>query len=214
MDASLEEASRDLGANAVHDVRADHAAVDRPGRRGRRAAVFTLSLDEFVIAYFTAGPTTQTLPHRDLLHGPHRRHARDQRAGDRARRPQRRWWSSVRRPRRCAERDARHDRRHRVRIGHPDRVAAPAAHVRRGQPRRTATSARSTTSRSTSARTSSSRCSARRGCGKTTLLRSIAGFEQPDAGGDHARRRRPPRHAGRTAGRSTSCSSRTRSSPT
>ena len=24
--------------------------------------VFTLSLDEFVIAYFTAGPTTQTLP--------------------------------------------------------------------------------------------------------------------------------------------------------
>ena len=62
MDLSEEEASRDLGAGAVTTfVRITVPAI-RPAIVAGALLVFTLSLDEFVIAYFTAGPTTQTLP--------------------------------------------------------------------------------------------------------------------------------------------------------
>jgi len=61
-DPSLEEASRDLGANGFTTF----MQVTLPSVASAVVAgallVFTLSLDEFVIAYFTAGPTTQTLP--------------------------------------------------------------------------------------------------------------------------------------------------------
>lgn len=61
-DASLEEASRDLGAGAFTTF----VQVTLPSIATAVAAaallVFTLSFDEFVIAYFTAGPTTHTLP--------------------------------------------------------------------------------------------------------------------------------------------------------
>ncbi|MGB0098978.1 MAG: ABC transporter permease [Nocardioides sp.] len=61
-DASLEEASRDLGANGFTTF----VQVTLPSVASAVVAgallVFTLSLDEFVIAYFTAGPTTHTLP--------------------------------------------------------------------------------------------------------------------------------------------------------
>jgi spermidine/putrescine transport system permease protein len=61
-DASLEEASRDLGANGLTTF----LQVTLPSIGSAVVAgallVFTLSLDEFVIAYFTAGPTTHTLP--------------------------------------------------------------------------------------------------------------------------------------------------------
>ncbi|HSJ22456.1 MAG TPA: ABC transporter permease [Nocardioidaceae bacterium] len=62
MDISQEEASRDLGANAASTfVRITIPAI-APAIVAGALLVFTLSLDEFVIAFFTAGPTTQTLP--------------------------------------------------------------------------------------------------------------------------------------------------------
>lgn len=62
MDLSEEEASRDLGAGAVTTfVRVTLPAI-LPAVVAGALLVFTLSLDEFVIAFFTAGPTTQTLP--------------------------------------------------------------------------------------------------------------------------------------------------------
>jgi len=61
-DASLEEASRDLGAGAATTF----VRITLPGLAPAIIAgallVFTLSLDEFVIAYFTDGPSTPTLP--------------------------------------------------------------------------------------------------------------------------------------------------------
>lgn len=61
-DASYEEASRDLGAGGLTTF----LQVTLPSIASAVVAgallVFTLSLDEFVIAYFTAGPTTHTLP--------------------------------------------------------------------------------------------------------------------------------------------------------
>ena len=62
MDTAQEEASRDLGAGAVATfVRITLPAL-APAVVAGALLVFTLSLDEFVIAFFTAGPTTQTLP--------------------------------------------------------------------------------------------------------------------------------------------------------
>jgi spermidine/putrescine transport system permease protein len=62
MDASQEEASRDLGANGFTTfVRITLPSI-APAVVAGALLVFTLSLDEFVIAYFTAGPTTKTLP--------------------------------------------------------------------------------------------------------------------------------------------------------
>ncbi|MFD1505733.1 ABC transporter permease [Georgenia yuyongxinii] len=61
-DASLEEASRDLGANAATTFLRVTLPSIAPAVVAGALLVFTLSLDEFVIAYFTAGPTTQTLP--------------------------------------------------------------------------------------------------------------------------------------------------------
>jgi spermidine/putrescine transport system permease protein len=62
MDASQEEASRDLGASAVTTFLRITLPSIAPAVVAGALLVFTLSLDEFVIAFFTAGPTTQTLP--------------------------------------------------------------------------------------------------------------------------------------------------------
>ena len=61
-DRSLEEAARDLGADAVDDVPDRHPAADR-ARAHRRAALlaFALSIDDFVISNFNSG-TTVTFP--------------------------------------------------------------------------------------------------------------------------------------------------------
>ena len=62
MDLSEEEASRDLGAGAVTTLLKVTLPAIVPAVVAGALLVFTLSLDEFVIAFFTAGPTTQTLP--------------------------------------------------------------------------------------------------------------------------------------------------------
>lgn len=62
MDTSQEEASRDLGAGAATTFWRITIPSITPAIVAGALLVFTLSLDEFVIAFFTAGPTTQTLP--------------------------------------------------------------------------------------------------------------------------------------------------------
>jgi spermidine/putrescine transport system permease protein len=62
VDPSLEEASSDLGAGGVATfVRVTLPSV-APAVVAGALLVFTLSIDEFVIAFFTNGPTTPTLP--------------------------------------------------------------------------------------------------------------------------------------------------------
>ncbi|MFI6480130.1 ABC transporter permease [Nonomuraea sp. NPDC050663] len=61
-DPSLEEASRDLGAGAVRTFVKITLPQLAPGIVAGALLAFTLSLDEFVIAFFTIGPTEQTLP--------------------------------------------------------------------------------------------------------------------------------------------------------
>lgn len=62
MDLSEEEASRDLGAGPVATFLRITVPALGPAIVAGALLVFTLSLDEFVIAFFTAGATTQTLP--------------------------------------------------------------------------------------------------------------------------------------------------------
>lgn len=62
IDPSLEEASRDLGADGVQTLLRITLPSLAPAIVAGALLVFTLSLDEFVIAYFTDGPTTPTLP--------------------------------------------------------------------------------------------------------------------------------------------------------
>ncbi|GGT06355.1 putrescine/spermidine ABC transporter permease [Planobispora rosea] len=61
-DLSLEEASRDLGANAVTTFLRITLPQLAPGIAAGALLAFTLSVDEFVIAFFTAAPTEPTLP--------------------------------------------------------------------------------------------------------------------------------------------------------
>lgn len=61
-DPSLEEASRDLGAGPVTTFMKVTVPTLAPAIAGGALLSFTLSLDEFVIAYFTDGPATPTLP--------------------------------------------------------------------------------------------------------------------------------------------------------
>ena len=78
----------------------------------------------------------------------------------------------------------------------------------------TATSSPSTTSTCTSAHGEFFTLLGPSGSGKTTTLRMIAGFERPDAGTRHARRRGHHAPSRRTRGTSTPSSRTTRSSRT
>jgi spermidine/putrescine transport system permease protein len=62
LDPSLEEASTDLGASGVRTFMRVTLPQLAPGIVAGALLSFTLSLDEFVIAFFTAAPTTPTLP--------------------------------------------------------------------------------------------------------------------------------------------------------
>ncbi|MCD0449613.1 ABC transporter permease [Actinocorallia sp. API 0066] len=61
-DLSLEEASRDLGAGAFTTFVRITLPGLMPGIVAGALLAFTLSIDEFVIAFFTAGPKDPTLP--------------------------------------------------------------------------------------------------------------------------------------------------------
>jgi ABC-type spermidine/putrescine transport system, permease component II len=61
-DTTLEEASRDLGATPLTTFARITLPQLAPGIVAGALLAFTLSLDEFVIAYFTAAPTEPTLP--------------------------------------------------------------------------------------------------------------------------------------------------------
>ncbi len=61
-DRNLEDAARDLGASEwpiVRDIIVPHM---RPGLIAGALLAFTLSLDDFVITFFTSGPDTVTFP--------------------------------------------------------------------------------------------------------------------------------------------------------
>ncbi|WP_448002270.1 ABC transporter permease [Agromyces bauzanensis] len=62
LDPSLEEASRDLGAGPVRTFVRVTLPQLAPGIVAGALLAFTLSLDEFVIAFFTTAPTQPTLP--------------------------------------------------------------------------------------------------------------------------------------------------------
>jgi spermidine/putrescine transport system permease protein len=58
----LEEAAKDLGANEWHAIRDVIVPHMKPGLIAGGLLAFTLSLDDFVITFFTAGPETVTFP--------------------------------------------------------------------------------------------------------------------------------------------------------
>jgi spermidine/putrescine transport system permease protein len=62
MDASLEEAARDLGANEWETFRRVTLPILAPGVAAGALLAFTLSLDDFVVTFFTSGVGTTTLP--------------------------------------------------------------------------------------------------------------------------------------------------------
>jgi spermidine/putrescine transport system permease protein len=63
-DVSLEEAAQDLYANEWQTFRLVTLPLLMPGILGGALLAFTLSLDDFVITFFTAGPGSTTLPLR------------------------------------------------------------------------------------------------------------------------------------------------------
>jgi len=61
-DKTLEEAAMDLGANPRQTFRRVTLPLIMPGVLGGALLAFTLSFDNFVITFFTAGPGSTTLP--------------------------------------------------------------------------------------------------------------------------------------------------------
>jgi len=62
MDESLVEAARDLGASPWEAFRRITLPLIMPGVIAGALMAFTLSIDDFVITFFTAGPDSKTLP--------------------------------------------------------------------------------------------------------------------------------------------------------
>ena len=62
LDPALEEAARDLYAGPLATVRHVILPLALPGVVAGALLAFTLSIDDFVISFFTAGATSQTLP--------------------------------------------------------------------------------------------------------------------------------------------------------
>jgi spermidine/putrescine transport system permease protein len=64
MDRSVEEAAMDLGANEVVTFWRVTLPLIMPGVLSGALLAFTLSLDDYIITLFTAGPGSTTLPLR------------------------------------------------------------------------------------------------------------------------------------------------------
>jgi spermidine/putrescine transport system permease protein len=62
LDESLTEAARDLGATPWQAFRLVTLPLIMPGIVAGALMAFTLSIDDFVITFFTAGPESKTLP--------------------------------------------------------------------------------------------------------------------------------------------------------
>ena len=62
LDPALEEAARDLGADEWQTFRRITMPLIFPGILAGAMLAFTLSLDDFVVSFFTSGPGSQTLP--------------------------------------------------------------------------------------------------------------------------------------------------------
>jgi len=62
LDPLLEEAARDLGASTWQTFRWVTLPLLRPAILGSALMAFTISLDDFVVTFFTAGPGATTLP--------------------------------------------------------------------------------------------------------------------------------------------------------
>jgi len=62
IDPQLEEAARDLGATPWQALRRVTLPLLRPAIVGASLLAFTVSLDDFVVTFFTAGPGATTLP--------------------------------------------------------------------------------------------------------------------------------------------------------
>ncbi|MEZ4660782.1 MAG: ABC transporter permease [Caldilineaceae bacterium] len=63
-DKALEEAARDLYANEWNTFRHVTLPLIMPGILGGALLAFTISLDDFVVTFFTSGPGSTTLPLR------------------------------------------------------------------------------------------------------------------------------------------------------
>ena len=62
LDPLMEEAARDLGASSWQTFRWVTLPLLRPAIIGSALMAFTVSLDDFVVTFFTAGPGATTLP--------------------------------------------------------------------------------------------------------------------------------------------------------
>lgn len=62
LDPALEEAARDLGAGEFQVFRHVTLPLILPGVTAAAMLAFTLSLDDFVVSFFTSGPGSTTLP--------------------------------------------------------------------------------------------------------------------------------------------------------
>lgn len=62
LDPALEEAARDLGAGEMQVFRHITLPLIRPAIIAGAMLAFTLSLDDFVVSFFTTGPGSTTLP--------------------------------------------------------------------------------------------------------------------------------------------------------
>lgn len=62
LDPSMEEAAHDLGADPWQTFRHVTLPLMMPGIWAGAALAFTLSIDDFVVSFFTAGPGSTTLP--------------------------------------------------------------------------------------------------------------------------------------------------------
>ena len=62
LDPTIEEAARDLGANAWQTFRHVSLPMMLPGVVAGALLAFTLSLDDFIVSFFISGPGSTTLP--------------------------------------------------------------------------------------------------------------------------------------------------------